>query len=84
MSELVHYGLNGAKAPVLSVRGQAQGGVHLDATAYHAKMQEPNTVIVGTYVHQERGRSRCRLWGIGEGQGRNTGPATWAHTPYQS
>lgn len=41
-TELVAYGLAGAKAPSLS----QFGGTHLNATDYHQAMKDPNTVIV--------------------------------------
>jgi hypothetical protein len=40
--ELVHYGLEGAKAPPIS----KYHGTHLEPREYHQKLAEPNTVII--------------------------------------
>jgi predicted sulfurtransferase len=47
--ELVHYGLEGTKAPPIS----QFGGIHLEPKDYHAKLAEPNTVIIDVRNHYE-------------------------------
>lgn len=47
--ELVHYGLEGSKAPPIS----EYHGTHLEPTDYHRKLAEPNTVIIDVRNHYE-------------------------------
>ena len=47
--ELVHYGLEGAKAPPL----QQYHGTHLEPAAYHKKLAERNTVVIDVRNHYE-------------------------------
>jgi predicted sulfurtransferase len=47
--ELVHYGLEGRKAPPIA----QYSGVHLEPTHYHQKLAEPNTVVIDVRNHYE-------------------------------
>ena len=47
--ELVHYGLEGQKAPPIS----KYHGTHLEPKDYHKKLAEPNTVIIDVRNHYE-------------------------------
>lgn len=47
--ELVHYGLEGRKAPPIA----QYSGVHLEPTNYHKKLAEPNTVVIDVRNHYE-------------------------------
>jgi predicted sulfurtransferase len=47
--ELVHYGLEGAKAPPIT----KYHGTHLEPKEYHKKLAEPNTVIIDVRNHYE-------------------------------
>lgn len=47
--ELVHYGLEGKKAPPI----QKYHGTHLEPIDYHKKIAEPNTVIIDVRNHYE-------------------------------
>lgn len=48
VTELVNYGLAGTRAPPIQY-----SGTHLDPQAYHAKMQESNTVMIDVRNHYE-------------------------------
>ena len=48
VTELVNYGLSGTRAPP-----HQYSGTHLDPQAYHAKMQESNTVMIDVRNHYE-------------------------------
>lgn len=54
--ELVHYGLEGAKAPPIT----KYHGTHLEPKEYHKKLAEPNTVIIdvvsGVVMHDDISR----------------------------
>ena len=54
--ELVHYGLDGGKSistvPSPEVLEQ-YSGTHLEPTAYHQKLAEPNTIIIDVRNHYE-------------------------------
>jgi predicted sulfurtransferase len=47
--ELVHYGLEGQKAPPIA----KYHGTHLEPKDYHKKLAEPNTVIIDVRNHYE-------------------------------
>jgi rhodanese-related sulfurtransferase len=47
VTELVHYGLEGRKAPPLA------HSTHLEPAAYHAKLAEPDTVVIDVRNHYE-------------------------------
>lgn len=47
--ELVHYGLDGSKAPPI----ERYGGTHLEPLDYHKKISQPNTVIIDVRNHYE-------------------------------
>lgn len=47
--ELVHYGLEGRKAPPIA----QYSGTHLEPTYYHKKLAEPNTVVIDVRNHYE-------------------------------
>jgi predicted sulfurtransferase len=49
VTELVNYGLDGAKAPPI----QQYHGTHLEPTLYHEKIAENNTVIIDVRNHYE-------------------------------
>jgi predicted sulfurtransferase len=49
VSELVHYGLEGSKAPPI----QLYSGTHLEPEEYHQKLGEPNTVVIDVRNHYE-------------------------------
>lgn len=49
VTELVHYGLEGDKAPPI----QSYSGVHLEPAAYHQKLAEPDTVVIDVRNHYE-------------------------------
>lgn len=49
VTELVHYGLEGAKAPPI----QKYHGVHLEPKDYHEKLAQPDTVIIDVRNHYE-------------------------------
>jgi predicted sulfurtransferase len=49
VSELVHYGLEGSKAPPI----QLYSGTHLEPGEYHRKLGEPNTVVIDVRNHYE-------------------------------
>jgi predicted sulfurtransferase len=48
VTELVHYGLNGEKAPPMEYTG-----VHLQPRDYHEKLEEDNTVVIDVRNHYE-------------------------------
>lgn len=47
--ELVHYGLEGSKAPPI----QKYSGIHLDPKEYHQKLAEKDTVVIDVRNHYE-------------------------------
>ena len=47
--ELVHYGLDGTKAPPIA----KFQGTHLEPKDYHAKLAQPNTVVIDVRNHYE-------------------------------
>ena len=49
VQELVHYGLEGAKAPPIHL----YHGTHLEPQDYHAKMAESNAVVIDVRNHYE-------------------------------
>merc|ERR1712226_286100 len=49
VQELVHYGLEGSKAPPI----QSFQGTHLEPTEYHDKMAQQDTVIIDVRNHYE-------------------------------
>lgn len=49
VAELVHYGLDGDKAPLV----KQHGGTHLEPAAYHQKLAESNTVVIDVRNHYE-------------------------------
>jgi predicted sulfurtransferase len=49
VTELVHYGLEGDKAPPI----QNYSGEHLEPAQYHEKLADPNTVIIDVRNHYE-------------------------------
>jgi predicted sulfurtransferase len=51
VTELVHYGLEGRKAPPL--HSMNTNDTHLEPAAYHAKLAEPDTVVIDVRNHYE-------------------------------
>ena len=49
VTELVHYGLDGAKAPPI----QLYSGVHLEPQQYHQQLADPDTVVIDVRNHYE-------------------------------
>ena len=49
VNELVHYGLDGAKAPPL----QNYAGTHLDPQDYHQKLVQDDTIVIDVRNHYE-------------------------------
>ena len=49
VTELVHYGLEGPKAPPI----QLYSGVHLEPKEYHQQLADPDTVVIDVRNHYE-------------------------------
>ena len=49
VTELVHYGLDGPKAPPI----QLYSGVHLEPQQYHQQLADPDTVVIDVRNHYE-------------------------------
>ncbi|CAJ1932808.1 unnamed protein product [Cylindrotheca closterium] len=71
--ELVHYGLEGSKAPPIA----KFSGTHLEPNDYHKKLGESNTVIIDVRNHYEAAIGRFVPPKEGEGVKQGEAPPKW-------
>lgn len=71
--ELVHYGLEGAKAPPIA----KFSGTHLEPKDYHQKLGESNTVIIDVRNHYEAAIGRFVPPSEGHGMKKGEEPPKW-------
>lgn len=71
--ELVHYGLEGSKAPPIA----KFSGTHLEPKDYHKKLGESNTVIIDVRNHYEAAIGRFVPPKEGEGVKQGEEPPKW-------